>query len=183
MAVIDLPPAADLDPGLHSFAKREADGSLPDEGNELLRFWNAAPEHARALLRHHFELWLGSSLPPRLTELVRLAVANGTRCPVCLAIRNPRAAADGVDELLVAAIPDAESDPQFSEAERAAIDYAGRLAGDHLSISSATYDRLRAIFSDREVAEITMLASSFLGMGRVLETLTADQACPLPAAR
>lgn len=180
MSIIDLTPAADLDPGLAAFAKRTPDGSAPDQGNELLRFLNGSPEFAREAMRHHFELWLRGSLDHRLTELVRLAVANHTRCPVCLGIRNPLATKAGVDEQLIVAIPGAEHDPQFTERERAAVDFAGRMAGDHLSVDAAVYTRLRASFDDREVAELAMLTVSFVGLGRLLETLTADLPCPLP---
>jgi AhpD family alkylhydroperoxidase len=174
----ELPPASELHPKLQEFAAREPDGSLPDDGNELLRFWNASPDHAAEMMRHHFDLWLTSSMGPRLTELVRLAVATNTRCPICLAIRRPGARKAGVDEELIAAIEDRESD-LLTTRERLAVDYAAALAGDHEQITADTYATLREHFDDREIAELSMMAMSFLGMGRVLETLTRGSACPV----
>lgn len=172
---------AELDQDLHedllAFAATDDDGTPTEEGNELLRLWSAIPERATEAMRHHFDLWLDNSLGSRLTELVRLAVANQTKCPVCLDIRNPRARRDGVDEELIAAIPDPDRE-RFSQRERAAIAYATRLAGDHLSITPATYQELRGHFEEAELAELTMLASSFLAMGRLLETLSRDS-CPV----
>jgi AhpD family alkylhydroperoxidase len=174
----ELPPASELDPRLRDLAARDPDGSIPDDGNELLRFWNASPEHAARVMQHHFDLWLTSSMGPRLTELVRLAVAMNTRCPICLAIRRPGARRAGVDEELIAAIDDPDSD-LLTTRERLAADYASALAGNHSQITPDTYATLREHFDDREIAELSMMAMSFLGMGRVLETLTRGSACPI----
>lgn len=176
---VDLPPASELDPRLAALAAHHEDGSVPDDGNELLRFWNASPDHAATLMQHHFDLWLHSPLGPRLTELVRLAVANQTGCPICLTIRRPGAQRAGVDEELIAAIDDPDS-PLLDERERAAVEYAAALAGDHTTIDGATYDHLRTLFDAHELAELSMLVSSFLALGRVLETLTRGSPCPLP---
>ena len=95
-----LPPVAELDPLLKPYAARDADGRLVEDGNELLRFLSAAPEHAADVLRVHFERWLSSPLGARLSELVRLAVAERTGCPICRSIRRPGARREGLDESL-----------------------------------------------------------------------------------
>lgn len=172
--------APDLDERLLAYAARDPDGAVLDAGNELLRFLSAAPDHAVELLRHHFDLWLSSGLGPRLTELVRLAVAEQTRCPVCLAIRRPGAVRAGVDEALVRALGD-PAHPGFDAREVAAVDYATTLAGDHAAVTPATYAALRDLFDAEEVAELAMLTVSFLGLGRLLETLMREQDCPLPS--
>ncbi len=176
---VEMPSATELDERLQRFAARGPDGEPVEDGNELLRFWNAAPEAAAQLLDLELALWRRGSLGPRLAELVRLAVANHTHCPVCLSIRYPRARDAGVDESLIARIPDGE-DPRLSPRERAAIEYAACLAGDHQTIGEAHYARLAEHFDERERAELTMLCALFLGMGRFLETLTRGMACPLP---
>jgi AhpD family alkylhydroperoxidase len=173
-----LPPAAELDERLRPFAAVNDDGSVPDDGNELLRFWNAAPEHAAEIMRHHFELWRSSRLGARLAELVRLAVANQTRCPICLAIRRPGARRAGVDEELIRAITD-PAHPGMSPREVAAVDYATRLAGDHDTVTAEVYAGLREHFDDAELAELSMLVVSFLAQGRLLETLTRGSTCPV----
>lgn len=173
-----LPPAEELDQRLRAVAARDPDGSLPDDGNELLRFLNASPEHAAAMMEHHFEMWLRSSLGPRLTELARLAVANQTGCPICLSIRRPGAVRAGVDEALVAAIEDPDGGA-LTDREQAAVAFASGLAGDHRQVTDATYTELRRHFDDRELAELSMMIISFAGLGRLLETLTRGSACPV----
>jgi AhpD family alkylhydroperoxidase len=169
-----------LDEALMRYAAKDEHGQPAAQGNELLYFWNGAPEAGRRLLDLEFELWHRGSLGARTAELVRLAVANHTRCPVCLSIRYPRAVESGVDEKLIRALDDPD-DAAFSEAERAAIDFATRLASDHTSIDATTYERLHAHFDERQMAELSMLAALFLGIGRFLETLTRDIPCPVPA--
>jgi len=172
----DLPPGRDIDEALREWAVLDEHGDPVDDGNELFRFLSAAPDHAADVMRVHFDRWLHSPLGPRLTELVRLAVANQTRCPICLAVRRPGARREGVDEDLVAAV--AKGTPSaFTRRERLAIEYAGALAGDHGDVTPQMYAELRTEFDDAEVAELALLAASFLGQGRILETLTRGSSC------
>lgn len=174
-----LPSVDELDPLLEPYAARDADGQLVEDGNELLRFLSAAPEHAADVLRVHFDRWLSSPLGARLTELVRLAVAEETGCPICRAIRRPGARRDGLDEASVAAITDPGDDDLLDPRERAAVRYASLLAGDHFAIGPATYAEIREHLDDAELAEVALLAASFLAQGRILETLTRGSACPV----
>lgn len=177
---IPMAPAVSLDPTLQRFAARDEDGRPAETGNELLQFWNAIPDQARRLLELEFEVWHRGTLGARLAELVRLTIANHTGCPVCLGIRHPAARAAGVDEAMIASLADL-SDERLTERERVAIAFADRFAADHTSIGEADYARLAEHLDERERAELTMLCSLFFGIGRFLETLTRDAACPLPA--
>ena len=177
---IPMAPADQLDPALARYAARDADGNPSEVGNELLQFWNAIPDAARRLLELEMELWHSGSLGPRLAELVRLAIANHTNCPVCLSIRHPAARAAGVDEQLIAALPELD-DERLTERERIAVAFADRFGRDHGSIDPEHYQQLAEHLDECERAELTMLCSLFFGMGRFLETLTRDQGCPLPS--
>lgn len=172
-----LPPASAIHPALAHWAVTDDDGVPVDDGNEILRFLSAAPAHAEDVLRVHFDRWLSSPLGPRLTELVRLAVANQTGCPVCQAVRRPGARRAGVDEALIAAALNEESSPLLSEREHLAVAYATALAGDHTAVTEASYAELREHFDDAEVAELALLSASFLAQGRILETLTRGSVC------
>lgn len=173
-----LPPGRDIDPRLARWAVTDDDGIPIDDGNEILRFLSASPEHAEDVMQVHFDRWLRSPLGPRLTELVRLAVAEQTGCPVCRAVRRPGARREGVDEELVDALRDPDS-TAFTRRERLAIDYADALAGDHQSITPGTYDDLHEVFTSGEVVELALLAASFLAQGRILETLTRGSVCAI----
>jgi AhpD family alkylhydroperoxidase len=126
-------------------------------------------------------------LGARVTELVRLAIANTTRCRVCLAGRHPAAVAAGMDEALVAAIPrllDDGDDPElaaapFTPGERAAVRFALKFGTDHLAVDDADRDALRAHFDDRQIVELALLCTMSL-MGRFSAMLGLDDlSCPV----
>lgn len=174
-----MPAVNDLDPLLARYAARDREGIPAETGNELLQYWNAVPDATRRLLELEFELWQRGALGPRLAELVRLAIANHTRCPVCQSLRHPAARAEGVDEPLIASLSSLD-DARLTERERVAVAFADTFGRDHSAIDESHYQRLAEHFDERERAELTMLCSLFFGIGRFLETLTRDAACPLP---
>jgi alkylhydroperoxidase family enzyme len=91
-------------------------------------------------------------------------------------------AEQGVTEDMYAHV--AEHDhPEYSEAEKVAIEYAERFALDHLAIDDSLFERLHAQFSDADILDLTICIADFLGFGRVTQVLKLDQECSLdPAA-
>jgi alkylhydroperoxidase family enzyme len=69
--------------------------------------------------------------------------------------------------------------PEYSDAERLAIEYAERFALDHLAIDDEFFVRLREHFSDADVLDLTICIADFLGFGRLTQVLKLDQACSL----
>jgi alkylhydroperoxidase family enzyme len=55
--------------------------------------------------------------------------------------------------------PDYSTSPLFTEAERAALDYAAELTRDK-KVSQTTFDRLAAHYSEREICEIVWLVAT-----------------------
>jgi alkylhydroperoxidase family enzyme len=101
----------------------------------------------------------------RLTELVRITVANTTRCPVCMAGRLPAAVAEGMTEDLVCQVDD-PAHGDFTTAERAALRFAAKFGTDHLSVSDADVADLRANFTAEQIVELGILCALCLGYGR-----------------
>lgn len=108
-----------------------------------------------------FENHLGN----KLTELVRITVANTTRCPVCMAGRLPAAVEEGMTEELVCQL-EAPDDGDFTDAERAAIRFAHKFGTDHLSVDDADKAALRSHFTDEQIVELAILCALCLGYGR-----------------
>ena len=72
-----------------------------------------------------------------------------------------------------------EPSNEFSDRERAAIDFAERLATDHHSIDEAYFDTLREHFSEPEILELGMMAGQYIGFGRLLAVLDlTPKFCP-----
>jgi AhpD family alkylhydroperoxidase len=138
------------------------------------------PERA-AILGAFFQTWMQETvtLSPRLVELVRLRSAFHNQCRSCMAMRYGSGASAGVDENLVCSLERPEEAEGLSEAERAALAYAELMATDHLAITDATYDGLRAHFTDGEIVELGQVAAFCVGFGRL--DCTWDLRDDLPA--
>lgn len=144
----------------------------------FIRALGAAPGHAERLFPYYEGVWLGNRLGPRLTELVRLAVASQTRCPLCVDIRYPHAMAEMTEDDAQAALGRGADD--FGPREACALRFATAFAGDHHAIGADHFDELREHLDDEEVMELLLLCALALGIGRILMTTDMlDPACPV----
>ena len=69
--------------------------------------------------------------------------------------------------------------PGYTSRQRLAIEYAERFATDHSAIDDAFFGRLREVFSDPEILDLTLCVAVFLGLGRTLSVLGVDQSCAI----
>lgn len=136
-----------------------------EQGN--LRVYAHRPDLAVAYARFVGALRAPGLTSPRLRELLRLRVAFHNQCRSCMALRYDDGAQEGVDEDLVCQLAAPEEAPDLTDAERAALEFADRLATDHLSISDATFDRLREHYTEPEIVEIGLHVATYVGFGRL----------------
>jgi alkylhydroperoxidase family enzyme len=99
-----------------------------------------------------------------------MRIAQLNDCTVCLGFRAEAVKAQGLDEGFYCAVgsPDESG---LSEQERLAVEYAERFAIDHTAIDDAFIERLRGVFTDPEIFDLTVCLSAFLGLGRTLRAL------------
>ena len=133
------------------------------------------PEVSAALDSVREAIATTGTLPPRLVELVRLRIAFHNQCRSCMALRYEPGL---VDEGLVCSLERPQEDPDLSDAERAALDFADRFACDHLSIDDAAFARLREHFDDGELVELGTRCAMFVGFGRLAATWNLVQDLP-----
>lgn len=156
----------------------DADAKTPLElGN--LRFYAHRPQLAQAYATFMAELRRPGLLSRRLVELVRLRVAFHNQCRSCMAVRYADGVAAGVDEGLVCQLATPDEAPDLTDAERAALRFADRMATDHLSIDDAAVDDLKAHFSEAEIVELGMNVAAFVGYGRL--SMAMDMVDELPS--
>ncbi len=144
----------------------------------LMRIFAHRPEEAKAIARLGGALRQHRLLSDRLVELVRLRVAFFNQCRSCMAVRYSNAIADGLTEDLVCSLEHPESSDDLSDAERAAVRYAGLFASDHLSITDEIYDDLRRHFSEEQIVELGMQVAFFVGFGRLAATWNMIEELP-----
>jgi AhpD family alkylhydroperoxidase len=150
---VPLVPVDELPPDL----REQWDATRRPGLRDFLRMMANAPDHFRRYNDAYAGLRFDNHLGPRLTELVRLAVASTTRCQVCMAGRHPGAVADGLTEELVGEIG-APAQPHMTEQERVAVAFATQLATDHLSITPELLARVRAHLTPEQVVELGLLS-------------------------
>ncbi len=158
-------------------AMTQADECTPLEQG-LMRMFAHCPEPAKGFVAFAGSLKMNRGLPERLIELVRLRVAFHNQCRSCMAIRYTDARADGVTEDLVCSLENPPQAENLSAAEKAAIDYAERLATNHLSIDEAVYNRLREHFTEAQIVELGMNVALFVGFGRLGATFAMTEELP-----
>jgi AhpD family alkylhydroperoxidase len=142
-----------------------------------------APEHAEMFLPFYRSIRYENRLGARLTELVRLAIANTTQCESCLAGRVPALMAGELTEDEIAAITELD-EGNFSPRERAGIRFALNFGGDHHAIDATQWDELQAVFDPEELMQLCLFCATFLGMGRLAKAVgLINASCRLPGQR
>lgn len=132
---------------------------------DFIRVMAHAPDHFRRYNDAYLPLRFDNHLGPRLTEIVRLNVAQTTRCQVCVAGRVPAATEAGLSEDLIDRLG-SDDFTGFTDAEAAAIRFTRLLATDHLSVTQADRDAMRAHFTPTQIVEMGLLAARCL-VGRL----------------
>ena len=146
---------------------------------EPYRLFSMAPDVSAAAGAYSAAIYTKSALPIRLRELLRMRIAQLNQCQICLGARVPSLEAAGITEELLANVGNWATYPEFTDAERDALDYTSRFAGDHLSIDQALMDRLVAHYGDEMVFEITLCVAGWLALGRVNQVMDVTTSCPL----
>jgi AhpD family alkylhydroperoxidase len=178
-------PAEELPASLQHLAEpREGASEAANAQKEAwVGFFAHAPEHAERFFPYYLGIWHQNHLGARLTELVRLAIANTTQCPSCLQARIPSAIEEGLTEDEISYITELDRG-DFSPRERAAIRFALNFGGDHHAIDEAQWAELKEVFSDEELVELCIFCATFLGTSRLAKSIgLVNATCTMPGRR
>jgi len=99
------------------------------------------------------------SLSAETAMLVRERVARLNVCEFCIDIGRWFAIKSKMNPAKFDAMEEYATNPLFSDAERAALDYVTELTRDK-SVNPATFERLRQHFSERQICEIVWLVAT-----------------------
>ena len=98
-------------------------------------------------------------LPPQTVLLIRGQVARINVCLFCMDIGRSFAIKAAMDQEKFDALEHYGTNPLFTDAERAALDYATELTRNR-NVNRATFDRMLRYYSEREICEIVWLVAS-----------------------
>ena len=156
---------------------------VPDgPGGEAAMIWTLRPQLGGMVERMIRGAYQQSILPADERELARMRIAQINDCVACSDFRaqsvldaGPKAPAPELYDNVAAYA----SYPGYTPRQRLAIEFAERFALEHTSMDDAFFERLRELFSDEEILDLTLCVAVFLGLGRSLTVLGVDQSCQL----
>ena len=144
----------------------------PGEGGDAVRIWALRPEMAPAVGKLVDAAYNKSILPVGVREAARIRIAQLNDCTVCLTFRADSVREQGLGEELYSAVgTEGGAGRELSEQERLAVEYAELFALDHERIDDAFMGRMKAMFTDAEILDLTICVAAFLGLGRALHVL------------
>jgi alkylhydroperoxidase family enzyme len=148
-------------------------------GGDAAMVWTLRPEMAGMVDRMITTAYQRSVLPAEEREVARMRVAQLNACGACATFRAPSVIEAGVVEDQYEHLDEWATWPGYTARQRLAIEYAEQFAGDHRAIDDDLFARLRAQFTDPEILDLTLCLAVYLGLGRTLEVLQIDEACPI----
>jgi alkylhydroperoxidase family enzyme len=151
---------------------------IPDgNADPEVRVWALRPEMGMAAGAMSHAIYEQSILPVRERELARMRIAQINDCAICRQWRKTTGAAEAMTEADYAAVEQWATHPGYTERERLAIEYADKFALNHHALDDAFFARMRAVYSDAEILDLTVCVGGWLGMGRTLHVLGIDESC------
>ncbi|HEY2411815.1 MAG TPA: carboxymuconolactone decarboxylase family protein [Pirellulaceae bacterium] len=110
--------------------------------------------------------------------LIREQVARINVCHFCMDIGRSFAIKADMDEAKFDALEDYRTSPLFTDAERAALDYATELTTEK-KVDETTFHNLARHYSEREICEIVWLIASehFYNITNIGLNIHSDQLC------
>jgi AhpD family alkylhydroperoxidase len=153
---------------------------VPDgPGGEAAMIWTLRPPLGAMVERMIRGAYQESILPADERELARMRIAQINDCIACSDFRAPSVLEAGIAPELYQHVAEYATYPGYTPRQRLAIEYAERFANDHGSLDDAFFERLRGVFTDEEVLDLTLCVAVFLGLGRSLSVLGVDQSCAI----
>ena len=138
-----------------------------------LEYWNLAPEGIKAL-RSVSAYVAACSLDRRLTHLVYLRISQINGCAYCCDMHTREAVADGETPQRLSVLAAWREAPNlFSEAERAALDWAEcltRFADAHSADEAArdaAYGKLAQHFSEKQIVDLALAIATMNAWNRI----------------
>jgi alkylhydroperoxidase family enzyme len=154
---------------------------VPDGKHPVMYVWGElVPGIGAAAAAFSQSVYEDSTLGLREFEAARMRIAQINGCIFCQDWRTER---DGetVEPGFDTAVAEWRTTDALDERARLAAEYAERYALDHHGIDEDLWTRMRAVYEDRELVELSMCIGCWLGFGRLNRVFGLDTACALPS--
>lgn len=142
-----------------------------------IRIMQRRPAMVRAFVQLNAAVMDGD-VDPGLKRLIAHIASRVAGCQYCMAHTALGAGRKGIEDAKIAAIWNYQTSPLFSEAERAALDFAAAAASVPNAVTPDIGQRLRAHWNEGEIVEILGVIALFGFLNRWNDTM----ATPLEGA-
>lgn len=116
-------------------------------------------------------LWSNPHVRPALLEMMRLRNARTVNCVFCKSVRYDVAKADGLTEDKIDQIAEGHQASDLSEVEKVTLAFADTYLFDPKGMTSELKARLKATFSDAEIATLAVALATFNASSRCAVSL------------
>ncbi|MGH7058669.1 MAG: carboxymuconolactone decarboxylase family protein [Acetobacteraceae bacterium] len=131
------------------------------------------PEIAKAFSALNAAVMAGS-VPPGFKRLLGHVSSRAAGCRYCMAHTIHGAGHNGIDETKLAAVWDYPASPLFSEAERAALDFAVAAAAVPNAVDDAIFANLKKHWSEEQVVELLAAVAMYGFLNRWNDSLATE---------
>ncbi len=154
-------------------SRLESFAVLGDQSAAFVRILARAPKYAEALWDAMAEALFEGGVDHSLKEMVRIQLATKAEDPYFSSLRSRRAIEAGLtEERIQAALGDFGNDPQFTAAEKWALDYAYRMYRTPESVNGAFYEEGKQHWTEAQIMELGGLVAIHYGMQVFMRTLS-----------
>ena len=117
--------------------------------------------------------WPGTRLPGRIKEMVIIKTSHVNGCRYCYAHNTALGQAAGIthDEIIAMSSDDYLNSETLSEREKAAIQWAEAVTLNTAARDDDLFARLKRLYSDGEIVELTMASAMFNMINRLNDSL------------
>ena len=124
------------------------------------------------------------TLPPEMVLLIRHQVARINICLFCIDIARSFTIKASMNQAKFDALDHYNTNPLFTDAERAALDYVGTLTKEK-KVNPDTFARMSRHYSEREICEIVWLVASehLYNMTNIGLNIHSDMLCDINRKR
>ncbi len=151
----------------------------------FIEVFASAPELVDFVMNEFYvKLFFGGRVGQRYKQLVRLRLSLAHGCRTCNRQNVPGALAAGISQAQVDAMVEGRHDGgEFTEAERAVLDYADQMVLTNMNgdLDAELFARLRRHFSEAEILELGVVMAVIGGMAKLsflLGLVEKEAYCP-----
>ena len=130
-------------------------GRAPERMMEPLEVYSHTPG---LLLGYAMLEWAAASahrVDERLRNLAELKAATLTQCEYCIDMGSQIARRSGLSDEQLLALPNYRDSALFTQTEKLVLDYAVGMSRPPVDVSDALFEKLRAIFDEPQLVELT----------------------------